>query len=150
MPPVYNMQNTGLLPTVPNHYQMQAVSNGSVPSREQTMEERKERMRQQLVRRKIPADLWDYYLKSPEHWDFGDTTEDGLQKGIRAILMSPHTTAPCWIERESMNKFVDLKMKMTSVMQIVAEITRFADEEMPEDNQLAAERKQAQKRADKL
>ena len=70
---------------------MQEASNGSVPSREQTMEERKERMRQQLIRRKIPEDLWDYYLKSPEHWDFGDTTEDGLQKGIRAILMSPYS-----------------------------------------------------------
>ena len=41
-------------------------------------------------------------------------------------------------------------MKMTAVTQVVAEIKRFADEEMPEDNQLAAERKQAQKRADKL
>ena len=41
-------------------------------------------------------------------------------------------------------------MKMTAVTQVVAEIKRFAEEEMPEDNQLAAERKQAQKRADKL
>ena len=150
MPLVYNMQYTGPLPTVPNHYPMRTESNGGVPSREQTMEEKKERMRQQLVRRKIPADLWDYYLKSPEHWDFGDTTEDGLQKGIRAILMSPYTVAPCWVEKEFMNKFVNLKMKMTAVTQVVAEIKRFTDEEMPEDNQLAAERKQAQKRADKL
>ena len=49
-----------------------------------------------------------------------------------------------------MNKFVDLKMKLTAVTQVVAEIRRFTDEEMPEDNPLAAERKQAQKRADKL
>ena len=48
-------------------------------------------MRQQLIRRKIPGDLWDYYLKSPEHWDFEDATEEGLQKGIKAILMSPNT-----------------------------------------------------------
>ena len=41
-------------------------------------------------------------------------------------------------------------MKMTAVTQVVAEIKRFADEEMPEDNQLAAERKKAHKRADKL
>ena len=39
---------------------------------------------------------------------------------------------------------------MTAVIQILAEIKRFAEEPMPEDNQLAAERKQAQKRADKL
>ena len=41
-------------------------------------------------------------------------------------------------------------MKMTAVVQVLAQIKRFADEDMPEDNQLAAERKQAQKRADKL
>ena len=39
---------------------------------------------------------------------------------------------------------------MTAVVQVLAEVERFADEDMPEDNQLAAERKQAQKRADKL
>ena len=138
------MQNTGLLPTVPNHYQMQAVSNGSVPSREQTMEERKERMRQQLVRRKIPADLWDYFLESPEHWDFGGTTKDGLQKGISTILTSPHTITPCWIEAESVNKFLNLKMEMTTVTRAVAEIKKFSDEELPEDRLLTAKRKQAQ------
>ena len=108
------------------------------------MEERKERKRQQLVRRRIPADLWDYFLESPEHWDFGGTTKDGLQKGISAILMSPYTVAPCWVEKESVNKFVNLKMKMTAVTQVVAEIKRFSDEELPEDKLLAAKRKQAQ------
>ena len=49
-----------------------------------------------------------------------------------------------------MNKFVSLKMKLTTVTQAVAEIKRFTDEEMPDDNQLATEYKQAQKRADKL
>ena len=73
-----------------------------------------------------------------------------MQKGISAILIAPHTVAPCWLEGESVKKFVDLKMKMKQVTQVIAEIKRFADEEMPEDNQLAAERKQAQKRADKL
>ena len=79
MPLVYNMQYTGPLPTVPDHYQVQAAGNGGVPSREETVEEKRERKKQQLIRRKVPADLWDYYLKRPEHWDFGDTNEDGLQ-----------------------------------------------------------------------
>ena len=48
-----------------------------------------------------------------------------------------------------MNKFVNLKMKLTAVTQAVAEINRFTGEEMPDDNQLAAEHKQAQKRAEK-
>ena len=76
--------------------------------------------------------------------------EDGLQKGISAILIAPHTVVPYWVERESINKFIELKLKMTTVVQILAEIKRFSEEPMPEDNQLAAERKQAQKRADKL
>ena len=108
------------------------------------MEEKKERKRQQLVRRWIPADLWDYFLESPEHWDFGDTTKDGLQKGISAILTSHYTIAPCWVEKESVNKFVNLKMKMTAVTKAVAEIKKFSDEELPEDKLLAAKRKQAQ------
>ena len=47
-----------------------------------------------------------------------------------------------------MNKFVNLKMKLTAVTRAVAEIDRFTGEEMPDDNQLAAEHKQAQKRAE--
>ena len=70
--------------------------------------------------------------------------------GIKAILMSPRTVTPCWVEKESMDKFVSLKMKLTAVIQATAEIDRFTDEEMPDDNQLASEHKQAQKRADKL
>ena len=64
--------------------------------------------------------------------------------------MSPRTVTPCWVEKESMDKFVSLKMKLTAVIQATAEIDRFTDEEMPDDNQLASEHKQAQKRADKL
>ena len=52
--------------------------------------------------------------------------------------MVPYTVALCWVEKESVNKYVNLKMKMTAVTQVVAEIKRFADEEIPEDNQLAA------------
>ena len=82
----------------------------------------------------MPTDLWDYYLKSPEHWNFDDVNEDGLQKGVSAILIAPHTVPPYWVEKESVSKFVELKLKMTAVVQVVAEIKRFADEDMPEDN----------------
>ena len=41
-------------------------------------------------------------------------------------------------------------MKLTAITQATAEIDRFVEEEMPDDNQLAAEYKQAGKRADKL
>ena len=98
----------------------------------------------------MPPELWVYYLKSPELWDFTDLNEDGLQRGINAILIAPHTVVPCWVKKESINKFIELKLKMTAVIQILAEVKRFAEEPMPEDDQLAAERKQAQKRADIL
>ena len=57
VPPVYNIQYTGLPATVPGHYQVQAIGNGGVPSREETMEEKRERKKQQLIRRKVPTDL---------------------------------------------------------------------------------------------
>ena len=113
--PMYNMQYAGPMPILPDHFQVQTSGNGGVPSREETVEEKRERKRQQLIRRKVPEDLWDYFLKRPEDWDFGDTTEDGLQKGISTILIGPYTVAPCWVEKESVEKIVDLKMKMTAV-----------------------------------
>ena len=78
-----------------DHLQAQTVGKTSVPSREETEEEKKERKKQQLERRKVPPELWDYYLKSPELWNFADLNEDGLQKGINAILIAPHTVVPC-------------------------------------------------------
>ena len=68
-----------------------------------------------------------------------DIDEQGLQRGVKAILMSPRTVTPYWVKKASMDKFVSLKMKLTQVIQAKAEIDRFVDEEMPEDNQLACE-----------
>ena len=64
--------------------------------------------------------------------------------------MSSNTVTPCWVEKESVDKFVNLKMKLTAIIQATAEINRFVGEDMPDDNQLAAEHKQAGKRAEKL
>ena len=64
--------------------------------------------------------------------------------------MSSNTVTPCWVEKESVDKFVNLKMKLTAIVQATAEINRFVEEDMPDDNQLAAEHKQAGKRAEKL
>ena len=124
--------------------------NNSAPSRGETEEEKKERKKQQLERRRVPLDSWDYYLDNPELWDFADLNEDGLQKGINAIFIAPHNIVPCWVENNSVQKFVELKLKMATLVQTLAEIKEFSEEPMPDDSQLAAERKQAQKRAEKL
>ena len=55
--------------------------------------------------------------------------------------MSPRTVTPYWVENASMDKFVSLILKLTAVTQAIAEIDRFVDEEMPDDNQLASEHK---------
>ena len=125
VPLAVNMQYNGPPAVVPTHHQVQTTDNSGVPSREETVEEKRERKKQQLARRKVPEDLWDYYLKGPEHWNFDDVNEEGLQKGISAILIAPHTVAPSWVEKEAVNKFVDLKMKMTQVIQVVAEINSY-------------------------
>ena len=142
--------NTAWPPSDPSFYQTQFIGTGNIPSREESQKEKKERMKHVLMKRNIPQDLWTYYVESPERWNYEDTTEQGLQKGIKAILMSPNTVTPCWVEKESMTKFVSLKMKLTAVTQATAEIDRFTGEEVPDDNQLASEHKQAQKRAEKL
>ena len=50
----------------------------------------------------------------------------------------------------SMKNLVELKLKFTAVVQAIEEIDRFASEEMPEDNQLNSDYKQAQKRSNTL
>ena len=77
----------------------------------------------------MPSELWEYYLKIPELWDFKDLKEDGLQKGINAVLIAPHSVVPCWVEKESINKFVELKVKMTTLVVTLSEIKRFAEEQ---------------------
>ena len=149
-PPTYNGNQTEPVAVAVGHLQAEIAGKTGVPSREETEEDKKERKRQQLERRRVPPELWDYYLESPELWNFADLSEDGLQKGINAILIAPHTVVPCWVENDSINKFVELKLKMTTLVQTLTEIKKFTEEPMPEDNQLAAERKQAQKRSDKL
>ena len=47
--PMNNLLNNALASSDQNFYQMQVSGTGNIPSREQTMEERKERMRQQLI-----------------------------------------------------------------------------------------------------
>ena len=76
--------------------------------------------------------------------------EKGLHNGIKAILLAPRTATPYWVENASMDKFMNLKMKLTTVTQAIEEIDRFVDEEMPDYNQIASEHKTAQKKADKL
>ena len=66
------------------HSKEATTKRGGVPSREETEEEKKERKKQQLERRKVPPEFWEYYLESPELWDYNDLTENGLQKGINA------------------------------------------------------------------
>ena len=138
--PVNNPQNTFMMP---NLSQTQHVNTSVGPARGHTEEEKKEKMKAQLRKRKIPEENWRYYLEAPEHWDFEDITEIGLQRGIEATLMSPNTVTPCWVEKESVDRFVNLKMKLTAIAQATAEIDRFVEEDMPDDNQLAAEHKQA-------
>ena len=65
--PMNNLQNAAWGPSDPSFYQMQLMGTSNIPSREQTKNEKKERMRQQLSKRKIPEDLWNYYLETPEH-----------------------------------------------------------------------------------
>ena len=58
---------------------------------DQLRKRRQKKIRVQLRKRKIPE---ENYIEAPEHWDFNDITESGLQRGIEVILMSPNTVTP--------------------------------------------------------
>ena len=91
-----------------------------------------------------------HYIKSPDAWDFNDISSSGLNKGIEVILLSPNTITPYWVDRGSVSRFIQLRGELTKVIQAKEEIERFVQNEVPEDNQLAAAHKQAGKRAEKL
>ena len=53
-------------------------------------------------------------LEILEKWDHEDVDEQGLLRGVKAILMSPRTVTPYWVKKTSVDKFVNLKMKLTT------------------------------------
>ena len=55
------------------------------PSEEDKIEE----VKKKLKKRKIATDEWQYYIKSPDSWDFDDINPSGLNKGTEVILLYP-------------------------------------------------------------
>ena len=83
-------------------------------------------------------------------WNFTDLNADGLHNGIIAIFVAPHNIVPWWVEDDSVQQFLALRLKTATLVQTIAEIKEFSEEPLPDDSQLAAEHKQAQKRAERL
>ena len=106
-------------------YQMQS----NIINTRESVAEQKESMRKKLEKRNIPAELWEYYLDLPENWDYGDVDEKGLHNGIKTILLGSRTVTPYWVEMSSVDKFVSLKMKLTTLTQGIAEIDSFVGED---------------------
>ena len=106
--------------------------------RRPTEEDRVNEVKKRLEKRGIPTDDWQYHIKSPHSWDFSDVTSSGLSKGVEVILLSPTTITPSWVERGPVSRFIDLKWKLTEVMQAKGEIERFVQSKAPDDNQLLA------------
>ena len=127
-----------------------STTNNTAPSMTQTDAVKKKQKREQLERRRVPDELWSYYLEKPDMWDPNDLNEEGLHNGIVAIFISPHNIVPWWVRDESMQQFLGLKLKTATLVQILEEIKEFSEEALPDDSQLAAERNLAQKRADRL
>ena len=93
------------------------------------------------IKRKIPAENWQFYINAPESWDFNDIAPSGLQRGTEVVLLSPNKITPCWVEKGSVSRFIKIRGKLTEVIQAKVEIERFVKEEIPEDNQLVAAHK---------
>ena len=67
-------------------------------------------------------------------WDFTDLNEEGLHNGIVAIFIAPHNIVPWWVEDESMQQFLGLKLKTATLVQTLAEIKEFSEEPLPDDS----------------
>ena len=81
-------------------------------------------MRQTLKKRNIPRGLWEYYIETPEDWNYEDVDESDIHIFVRTILMPQRNVKPWWIKDASMDKLVSLKMKFTAVIQAIEEIDR--------------------------
>ena len=114
------------------------------------IEEQKENTRQMLEARGVPPSLWDYYIEAPKDWAGDDVDNIGVHNGVRNVLMSQRSIRPWWVQNSSLEKMVELRRSFTKVVQAIEEVDRFAGQEMPEDNQLNSECKQAQKQANNL
>ena len=96
--------------------------------RRPTEEDKKEEVKKKLEKRKKASDDWQYYIKSPDSWDFDDKNPSGLNKGTEVILLSPNTITPSWVEKGSVSRFIELSGKLTEVMQAKNEIDRFVQQ----------------------
>ena len=84
--PMNNSQNTFMMPNI---NQMQHMRTNSVPAREHTKNEKKEKMRTQLRKRKIPEDNWRYYLKPQSTGILKTQPRKGYREASRPPWCSP-------------------------------------------------------------
>ena len=91
-------------------------------ARRPTEEDKTEEIKRKLEKRKIPAENWQFYIKAPESWDFNDIAPSGLQRGTEVALLSPNTITPGWVEKGSVDRFINIKGMLTEIIQAKAEI----------------------------
>ena len=86
--------------------------------------------RQILRRCDIPKNMWRYYIEPPEKWKNFDYDKTGLHNGVKSILMmnSFKTIIPWWMQTLSLDRLVDLKLKLTSAIRAEEEFKRYNSE----------------------
>ena len=77
----------------------QKVQSSTLPNITQTEAIQKEKTRIHLENRRIPSEIWSYYLEKTDMWDYNDLNEEGLHNGIIAIFISPYNIVP-WLVRD--------------------------------------------------
>ena len=143
-----NSQGMNPTPSLTQSQQCLGTVEGTV--RESIEEDKSEEVKKRLKKRGIPEDDWQYYIESPHSWDYSKVTSSGLSKGVEAVLLSPTTCTPSWVEKGSLSRFIQLRGKLKELMYAKSEIEKFIQSKAPDDNQLLVAYKQAGKKADKL
>ena len=86
--------NTAWYPPSAINFQMNIPGTSHIISSRESVEEQKETMRQTLMKRNIPRDLWEYYIETPEDWNYEDVDETGIHIGVRTIFMPQRNVRP--------------------------------------------------------
>ena len=119
-----NSQGMGPTPSL-TQPQPQGMGRVNGTERGSVESEKAEEVKRKLRKRGIPEENWQYYLESPNSWDYTDVTSSGLCKGVEVVLLSPTTCTPSWIVEESLSRFIQLRAKLKELVYTKNEVDKF-------------------------
>ena len=105
-------------------------------------QEQIEKLQDDLRTYEIQKNDWVYYLTEPEQWD--------MDNGSRAVLLKSAPCLPIWVNKESEQKFKNLRAKMRQLWSVCEQIKEFKEAPDPSDHFFKDSIKEARRKAERL